>query len=159
MADLGGEIAEDYSGVLPKLRVQSSCRCPSAYPRVSPLKAHYCIKNGVPDNTENDLLRLNPESHPLEYVNDGDSNSIWISNFLNQANVIIDLGDEFQVFYVVIQFYSPFPKAVKIERLMGTSLIWDTWQMYAEDCMTYFSVSNDGPLPTSASVNCLKFPR
>ena len=42
------------------------------------------------------MLRLNLEAHPLEYVNDGDANSIWISDFMNQVNLVVDLGDEFQ---------------------------------------------------------------
>ena len=77
--------------------MQSDCRCPASHPRVKPLQIHYCIKNGEPDNTNEDSLRLNTEAHPLEYVNDGDSNSIWISKTMDQVNLVVDLGDQFQV--------------------------------------------------------------
>jgi hypothetical protein len=53
------------------------------------------------------MLRLNLEAHPLEYVNDGDANSIWISDFMNQVNLVVDLGDEFQarIFILLISQY------------------------------------------------------
>ena len=79
------------------MRIQSSCRCPASHPRVKPLQIHYCIKNGEPDNTIQDSLRLNDDAHPLEYVNDGDSNSVWISKTMDQVNLVVDLGDQFQV--------------------------------------------------------------
>ena len=92
------EIEQEYSGIFPELRVQSECRCPASHPRVKPLKIHYCIKNGEPDNTNEDSLRLNTGSHPLEYVNDGDANSAWLSNTrTDQVNLVVDLGDQFQV--------------------------------------------------------------
>ena len=61
------------------------------------MEIHHCIKNGEPDNTNEDSLRLNNEAHPLEYVNDGDSNSIWISKTMDQVNLVVDLGDQYQV--------------------------------------------------------------
>ncbi|XP_052767673.1 usherin-like isoform X2 [Mya arenaria] len=151
------EIAADYSGLFPVLRVQSSCRCPASHPRVKPLEVHYCIKNGEPDNTKDHELRLKGEAHPLQYVNDGDANSIWISDFMNQVNLVLDLGDEFQVFFVVLLFYSPLPMAVEIQRKPdNVSGQWLTWQQFASDCPLYFSAVNNGPLPTPTSTNCLK---
>lgn len=60
-------------------------------------QVHFCIKNGEPDNTNDHVLRLNNEAHPLEYANDDDANSIWVSDFMNEVNLVVDLGDEFQV--------------------------------------------------------------
>ena len=91
------EIQEIYTGFLPPLRVQSECRCPPSHPRVRPDKTHYCIPNNVVDNSGNILLRLNDEAHFLEFINDGDSNSIWISKFQNEVEITVDLGDVFQV--------------------------------------------------------------
>ncbi|XP_055957014.1 usherin [Patella vulgata] len=151
------EIAQLYTGVFPEVRIQSHCRCPPSHPRVKPGQTHYCIPNGVPDNAGDEILRVNQEAHPLEYTNDGDSNTIWISKFQSQVDLIVDLGDEFQVFYVVIQFYSPLPKAVTVERQRNNSDVWEVWQYYAENCTSYFNQDNNGLLPTSTSINCLQF--
>ncbi|XP_048258912.1 usherin-like [Haliotis rufescens] len=151
------EIQEVYTGTLPPVRIQSQCRCPGSHPRVKPQQTHYCIPNGLPDNAGQDRLRINEESHPLEYANDGDSNSIWISKFFSQVNITVDLGDEFQVFYVVIQFYSPQPRGVVIERQRNGSDEWELWQLYADNCQTFFGQPNNGPLPQPTSVNCIQF--
>jgi usherin len=63
----------------------------------------------------------------------------------------------FQVFYVQLQFYSPFPKAVTIERKQNYTSDWTTWQYYADDCQKYFQQPDNGPLVTPTSVNCLQF--
>ncbi|XP_041351149.1 usherin-like [Gigantopelta aegis] len=151
------EVAQVYSGVFPEVRIQSDCRCPESHPRIKAQSSHYCIANGVPDNAGSDVLRFNKESHPLEYANDGDSNSIWVSKFVDRLNITIDLGDEFQVFLVILQFYGPQPKAVIVERQYQGSSTWETWQLYADDCKTYFNITNNGPLPTPSSYNCLQF--
>ncbi|ESO94175.1 hypothetical protein LOTGIDRAFT_118598, partial [Lottia gigantea] len=152
------EIAELFSGTFPEARIQTDCRCPPTHPRVKPQQTHYCIPNGVPDNSGVETLRINDEAHPLEFANDGDSNTVWISKFQDKVDVTVDLGDEFQVFYVVIQFYSPLPKAVTIERQINQSDVWEPWQYYAQDCPKYFTGQvNNGETATSLSVNCLQF--
>ena len=51
------------------------------------------------DDACRDILyvRLSPDSHHLEYINDGDINSFWVSSFLEDVIVSIDLQDRFQV--------------------------------------------------------------
>ena len=88
---------EVYTGEFPKVAIQSSCRCPPTHPRVKPLSTHLCISNGVADNTGDEILRLHNDSHPLAYLNDGDSNSMWVSAFLSDVTIEVDLGDQFQV--------------------------------------------------------------
>ena len=63
----------------------------------------------------------------------------------------------FQVFYVMLQFYSPQPKRVTIERQVSEGSGWERWQLFADDCQTAFGLQNNGPLPTPTSVNCLQF--
>jgi len=49
------------------------------------------------------------------------------------------------------------PKAVRIQRqAAGTDASWEDWQYYADNCVTYFSMENNGDLETSSSVNCLQ---
>ncbi len=63
----------------------------------------------------------------------------------------------FQVFYVMLQFYSPLPERVVIERKVTETSEWEQWQLYAEDCQEAFQMENNGPLPTPTSVHCLQF--
>jgi hypothetical protein len=39
----------------------------------------YCIPNAVGDTTADRALRLNPNAHPLSYVNDQDMGTAWLS--------------------------------------------------------------------------------
>ncbi|XP_060070524.1 usherin-like [Ylistrum balloti] len=151
------EISELYTGTLPETRAQNECLCPPSHPRIKPNQEHYCIPNGVPDNRGDSILRLNNQSHNLQYINDGDSRSLWISKFQDTVNITVDLGDKFQVFYIELLFYSPMPKAVSIERQKNLTSSWEMWQMYAESCYDYFKQPDNGPLTSSTSVNCIKF--
>uniref|UniRef100_A0A2C9JJ39 Usherin n=1 Tax=Biomphalaria glabrata TaxID=6526 RepID=A0A2C9JJ39_BIOGL len=151
-----GEIAQLFSGSFPAVRIQSECRCPSSYPREKPAQTQYCIKNGDRADTNDQTLRISRDAHPLEYANDGDSNSVWISSYQNKVDIDVDLGDQYQVFYVVLQFYSPFPKAVTIFRQKNDTSGFEAWQYYADDC-SRFGLVNNGGLPSPDSVNCLQF--
>ena len=91
------EIQEVYSGTLPAVRIQSNCRCPPATPRVKPQDTRYCLSNGVPDNAGDATLRVSQFSHPVEYANDEDVNTVWISMFQNDVTLEVVLGDQFEV--------------------------------------------------------------
>lgn len=99
------EILEVFSGDLPHLHTQPHCRCPGSHPRVHPLLQQYCIPNGAEDGPHHRVSRLNPEAHPLSFINDNDMATSWIShvfaNFtqLNQGVIIsIDLENgQYQV--------------------------------------------------------------
>ena len=82
---------------MPAVKIQPSCRCPATHPRVKPLETRYCIKNGVVDHTEDKVLRLNNNSHPLPYINDGYTTTMWVSGFQNDVTIDVELGDQFEV--------------------------------------------------------------
>uniref|UniRef100_A0A8C6X579 Usherin n=1 Tax=Naja naja TaxID=35670 RepID=A0A8C6X579_NAJNA len=163
MALTNRDIFEVWSGKIPQLRIQSECRCPGSHPRVHPLVQRYCIPNGADDTTNDRVLRLNPEAHPLSYVNDNDIGTTWISSIFNTTEhlrhgvtITIDLENgQYQVFYVIIQFFSPQPEAIRIQRKKQPSIGWEDWQYFARDC-SVFGMENNGSLRYPDSVNCLQ---
>ncbi|KAK2920361.1 hypothetical protein Q8A73_002565 [Channa argus] len=168
------EIVELYSGVLPTLHTQSECRCPPSHPRVHPLVERYCIPNAVEDTTNDRVLRLNLNTHPLSYINDQDMGTTWISKTMTTheldegINITVDLvNGQYQVFYVIVQFNGLLPESVRIQkRTLGltglengtaTGQPWLDWQYMARDC-SVFEMQNNGPLVRPDSVNCLQLP-
>ncbi|KAM5206303.1 usherin isoform 2-T2 [Hipposideros larvatus] len=157
------EILDVFSGALPPLHIQPRCRCPGSHPRIHPLAPRYCIPNDAEDTTSDRVSRLNPEAHPLSFVNDNDISTSWVSRVfanitqLNQGVTIsIDLENgQYQVFYIVIQFFSPQPTAIRIQRRKVASLDWEDWQYFARNCSD-FGMENNGELENSDSVNCLQ---
>ncbi|EHB00446.1 Usherin [Heterocephalus glaber] len=157
------EVLEVFSGGLPRLHVQSHCRCPGSHPRVHPLLQQYCVPNGSGDTVRDRVLRLGPNAHPLSFVNDNDVGTSWVSHvFANNAQldggvtISVDLENgQYQVFYIVIQFFSPQPTAIKIQRKKEDSLDWEDWQYFARNCSA-FGMENNGDLENPDSVNCLQ---
>lgn len=43
----------------------------------------YCIPSGVEDTTNDRVLRLNLNAHPLSYMNDQDMGTSWISKVMS----------------------------------------------------------------------------
>ncbi|CAB1442996.1 unnamed protein product [Pleuronectes platessa] len=168
------EIVELYSGVLPELHVQSECRCPPSHPRVHPLVERYCIPNAVEDTTNDRVLRLNLNAHPLSYINDQDMGTTWLSKIMTSeeldegVTITVDLTNgQYQVFYVIVQFGGLLPESVLIQRQRRDltdaeseptmEQRWLDWQYMARNC-SVFRMKNNGPLPTPGSVNCLQLP-
>ncbi|XP_049320201.1 usherin isoform X1 [Astyanax mexicanus] len=159
------EIEEVFSGRLPQLHVQPSCRCHPSHPRVHPLVERYCIPNSADDTTNNRVLRLNVDAHPLHYINDNDIGTSWVSSVLSTAEkldqgvtITIDLENgQYQVFYVILQFQSAQPESVRIQRRTGGGSGWRDWQYLAKNC-SFFGMEDNGPLEKPDSVNCLQFP-
>ncbi|KAM4770863.1 usherin [Rhinophrynus dorsalis] len=159
------EIVEVYSKDFPYLHLQSECHCPSSHPRVHPASERYCIANDADDTTKDQTLRLNPDSHPLSYINDNDLGTTWISSLHaasdidNGITITFDLANgQYQVFYVILEFYSPLPEALKIQRRKHRDSEWENWQYLARDCQ-YFGMENNGHLEYPDSVNCQQLPK
>lgn len=93
-------------------------------------------------------------------MNDGSLATFWLSSFpLSGVSVVIDLQDVYQVLFVYTQFYSPLPLQMVIERSTGapnSSTTWSPWQYFASDCALW-SMSNNGPLVNSTTVNCQQY--
>ncbi|KYO43601.1 usherin isoform J [Alligator mississippiensis] len=159
------DILEVFSGKFPHLHTQSECHCPNSHPRVHPLVPRYCIPNGADDTTNDRVLRLNPDAHPLHYINDDDIGTSWISSVftnvthLNRGVIItIDLQNgQYQVFYIILQFFNPQPQAIRIQRKRRNDLSWEDWQYFARNC-SIFGMDNNASLEKPDSVNCLQLP-
>nr|XP_012315082.1 usherin isoform X2 [Aotus nancymaae] len=157
------EILEVFSGDLLRLHVQSHCRCPGSHPRVHPVAQRYCIPNDAGDTADVRVSRLNPEAHPLSFINDNDVGTSWVSNVftnitqLNQGVTIsVDLENgQYQVFYIIIEFFSLQPTEIRIQRKKENSLDWEDWQYFARNCGA-FGMKNNGDLEKPDSVNCLQ---
>lgn len=90
-------------------------------------------------------------------MTDGNTNSFWVSTFIDDVTIEVNLGDSFEVFYVILQFYSPLPKIITIEKKSKVdSLAWEEWQLYAYDCLRVFGRPNNQPLSVPNGVNCLQ---
>uniref|UniRef100_F6UX68 Usherin n=1 Tax=Ornithorhynchus anatinus TaxID=9258 RepID=F6UX68_ORNAN len=160
------DILEVFSGEFLSLHSQSDCRCPGSHPRVHPLVQRFCIPNGASDTTSERVLRLNSKAHPLTYINDNEVGTSWISNvFMNTTQldhgitITVDLENgQYQVFYIILQFFSPQPAAIRIQRKEKDHLGWEDWQYFARDC-SIFGMENNGSLENPDSVNCLQLPR
>uniref|UniRef100_A0A3P8RYW1 Usherin n=1 Tax=Amphiprion percula TaxID=161767 RepID=A0A3P8RYW1_AMPPE len=168
------EIVELYSGVLPELHVQPECRCPPSHPRVHPLVERYCIPNAVEDTTNDRVLRLNLNAHPLSYINDQDMGTTWLSKIMTTqeldegVTITVDLANgQYQVFYVIVQFGGLMPESVLIQRRKldptepesgtTTKQPWLDWQYMARNC-NVFEMQNNGQLQRPNSINCLQLP-
>ncbi|XP_010791101.1 usherin [Notothenia coriiceps] len=166
------EIVEVYSGFLPELHAQAECRCPPSHSRVHPLVERYCIPNGVEDTTNDRVLRLNLNAHPLSYINDQDMGTTWLSKIMTTQEldegltITVDLvNGQYQIFYVIVQFGGLLPESILIQRRrldiaelesgIATEQLWLDWQYMANNC-SVFEMQNNGPLLRPDSVNCLK---
>ncbi|XP_073529681.1 usherin [Phyllobates terribilis] len=157
------EILEVFSEKFLQLSIQSECRCPSSHPRLHPMDGKSCLPNGASSKTKNKVLRVNRDAHPVSYMNDNDLQTTWISSILSTLdfdkgiNITLDLTNgQYQIFYVTIQFYSPMPKVLRIQRKKNRTSFWEDWQYFASDCQES-GMENNGILDSPSSVNCLQF--
>nr|XP_018671138.2 usherin isoform X1 [Ciona intestinalis] len=158
------EIEEIATGVFPEVNILPNCLCPEGFPRVHPLEQRYCIPNGVPDTSPQRRLRVDPDAHPLAYINDDDSSTTWISSLGIYMpggltiNINLENG-EYEIFYIVLQFYSPQPKGITISRFSNdTDGDMQLWGHFADDCRIRFRYENNQPLNSPTDVNCIQFP-
>ncbi|KAM5165253.1 usherin [Mantella aurantiaca] len=159
------EISKVFSANFPLMVIQPECQCPSSHPRLESLSGRYCLPNGADDSTRDKVMRLNPDAHPVPYMNDNDLNTTWISSLLSPSDIdkgvkiIVNLDNgQYQVFYITLWFYSPLPKALRIQRKKHNSSAWEDWQYLASDCQD-FNMENNGFLLYPDSVNCLQLPK
>ena len=82
------EVVESMTGTLPSTPYPN-CRCPESHPRISTKNPFYCMKNGAFTNKL--VGRLSPQSHPPEYLVNGEVINYWLSEQVNQVTLEVDL--------------------------------------------------------------------
>lgn len=70
----------------------------------------YCIPSGVEDITNDRVLRLNVNAHPLTYINDQDLGTTWLSKIMTKQEldegitITVDFANgQYQVTLVMIE--------------------------------------------------------
>lgn len=119
------------------LRIQPECRCSNAYPRNQNRNSTICLKNkfNMLDQLDRQT-RLNQFAHPLNYMNDDDFKTSWISCILTSTNpieVVLDLENGvYLVERIEIFFANLPPTKVIIQRFYENQ--WFEIQRYSIDC-------------------------
>ncbi|PAA46229.1 hypothetical protein BOX15_Mlig008391g4 [Macrostomum lignano] len=147
-----------YNGSFPKIHVQSECRCPEQMPMpVLTTFAQTTCKSNIDLDTTS-TVRINGESHPVQYVNDRDPNTFWVSQMMETVKLDIDAGDIYAFRYLKINYYGLLPRRTWIMRsLDATGDRWDQWQRFANDCIPDFGEQNNAPLLTVNDTNCQRY--
>uniref|UniRef100_A0A3Q0KS26 Putative laminin gamma-1 chain n=2 Tax=Schistosoma mansoni TaxID=6183 RepID=A0A3Q0KS26_SCHMA len=112
----------------------------------------YCIhmsNSGMASRCQYCDARNPDESHPPEYMTDKNPNNWWQSetmadnkllHFRDSVNLTIDLGTQFHVNYVYLQFKSPRPHAMVIHKRFDDNSEWTPWAYFSSNCYTYFGM-------------------
>ena len=59
------------------------------------------------------------------------------------------------MFYIFLRLSALEPRAFIIEKSTDGGLSYTPFQYYAEDCMTYFGLENNGPITEPDGVQCV----
>ncbi|XP_033109167.1 laminin subunit alpha-like [Anneissia japonica] len=102
-------------------------------------------------------------AHPAEYAIDG-TEKWWQSPPLSRSfdyskvNITIDLGQLFNVAYVIIKFAnSPRPGVWVLEKSVDYGESYEPWQYFADtpsDCFNFFGIDSDDQLTSDDDVIC-----
>ncbi|KAF6776272.1 hypothetical protein AHF37_04440 [Paragonimus kellicotti] len=122
----------------------------------------YCIHmstSGMASRCQYCDSRNPVESHFAEYMTDKNPNNWWQSetmadnpllHFKESVNLTVDLGTQFHVNYVYLQFRSPRPHAMVIYKRFDDTSDWTPWAYFSSNCYTYFGMTyNVVPVFTS----------
>lgn len=115
----------------------------------------YCIPNGVEDTTNDRVLRLNLNAHPLSYMNDQDMGTSWISKIMSTQEldegvaITLDLANgQYQVLspirLTIYSYFSDFPPSYchdNLDTIIHYNFILDT--LTGQLCLVYGDRTHD----------------
>lgn len=137
------EISELYGKIGPKsIKIQAECRCSIEYSKNENQFSTMCIDT----KTNDEISRVNVNAHSVNYVNDDDFKTSWISCSLSPANsIILEIDLENGVYLierVEVFFASLPPTSLSIEKFYNNR--WSLLQYFSNDC--------------TGLTNCVKIP-
>lgn len=118
--------------------IQPECRCANDFPRNQYTNSTMCVRNVHTDPSliEAQTSRLNEFAHPLEFINDGNFKTSWISCILTLTNSISIEIDLINGIYLVqrmeIFFTSLPPTLLLVEKYLNGQ--WSLLQAYSIAC-------------------------
>jgi hypothetical protein len=124
------------------IRLQSECKCPNDFPRNEDEYSQYCLRNDEISFEQKKISYLNDFAHPLEYINDNNFETSWISSTLpviasdNSAQPIKIILDFVNGIYILNRIELYFTSIPPIDILIET-LYEDQWrvlQKYSTKC-------------------------
>jgi usherin len=144
------EIGEIYTRTNLTVRIQPECRCSNEFPRNENENSTSCVENREkPMNLVTRLSRMNPNAHPIAYLNDNNFQTSWISCILTLNNPIVIELDLLNGVYLLqrieIYFNSLPPTYLIIERFNDNK--WLFLQSYGVQC------------GDNANASCIKLPQ
>lgn len=133
---------------------QPDCKCPNDYARNENIYSRYCLRNDDISFEQKRISYLNDFAHPIEFINDNDFETSWISSTLpllssdDTAQPIALYLNFFNGDYIInrieIYFTSIPPTNIEIERFNEGE--WSLFQKYSTNCL-------------SKDKNCRKLPK
>lgn len=169
-----------FEGSLPFNHLSTECHCPPSHPVINLDDETQCIQHtGANLISRGTSDRINPLAHPPGFVNDLSitNNNGWISSpgdqqaniTLNLTNSLYEVGSSqylhclsidlyiclTQLIFINIRFGSPRFKAAILETSRDGGKTFHPIQYFADDCMAYFNLPNDGEITEADAVNCI----
>lgn len=131
------ELAEIYTRLNQSIRIQPECRCSNKFARNEGQNSIYCLENGVATGMAvQKTSRLNEFAHSIDFLNDGNFQTSWISCILTLNNPIImeiDLANGVYLLQRMEIFFSSLPPTyLTVERYHKNK--WMFLQSYSIDC-------------------------
>ena len=136
------------------IRIQPECRCPDDYPVNENKFSTNCLPYTIDSSTKvKNITYLNTYAHPLEFINDGDFLTTWVSEFsplidkksFQPLSIVINLQNGVYILHRIEVYFQSFPaRSILIERFYDDE--WTKLSNYSLSCKT-----ND--------TTCLSLPR
>jgi len=152
------EVTELATGTLPFAHLSPECHCPPSHPVINPDSGGDCIQHpGGNLVSRGTARRINSLAHPPGFINDFGTFNGWISAPGDrQVNITLHLTNSlYELIFVNFRYGSPRPKAVVLETSKDGGVTFRPIQYYADDCMLYFGLPDDGQIVNADDANCI----
>ncbi|RNA01582.1 atlastin-like isoform X2 [Brachionus plicatilis] len=134
---VNAEVSDLFGVNSNEVRIEPQCRCANAYPRNQNRNSTICLKNKFNKLDQLDTeSRLNQFAHPLNYANDDNFKTSWISCILTSTSpieLVLDLENGVYLVQRIEVFFANLPPTrVVIQRFYENR--WFEVQRFSIDC-------------------------